>query len=141
MINASIVDGSGSKVRTKVTSIGQVVTAPYSYDEVSAGTLDVDNTAVNFFGPKVGQQFVLTTILLTANKNVTTDCTVDIYEATTATATVVTKSIVNIEMLKNTGRDITGLNLLISEGSYINGKTDDDDVFVTLMGYYIPKIE
>jgi len=140
-ISAQIVDGTGTTVKTKVTSIGQVVTAPYSYDEVSAGTLDVDNTAVNFFGPKTGQQFVLTVILLTANKNVTTDCTVDIYAAATATATAITKSILNVEMLKNTSRDITGLNLVVAEGLYINGKTDDDDVFVTIMGYYIPKIE
>jgi len=134
-------DGSGSKVTATVTSIGQLVIAPYAYDEVVSGILDVDNTAVNFFGPKTGKQFVLTTILLNANKSVSTDCIVDIYEATTDVTATITKSILSIEMLKNTSRDITGLNLLITEGRYINGKTDDDDVFVTLMGYYIPNVD
>jgi len=135
-----IKDGSGSGTNAKVTPIGQVVTAPYAYDDVSTKTLDVDDTAVNFYLPKAGQQFVVTTILLTANKNVTTDCTVVIYEADDPTETTVTKTILNIEMLKNTSRDITGMNLLVSKGKFVNGKTDDDDVFCTIMGYYIPEL-
>ena len=66
----NIIDGAGTQVAAKVTTIGQLITAPYTYDEVSAATLDVDDTAVNFFGPKTGKQFVLTVILLTANKSV-----------------------------------------------------------------------
>ena len=69
-----------------------------------------------------------------------TDTTVVIYEATTASTATVSKTILNVEMLKNSYRDITGLNLLITAGRYVNGKCDDDDVFVTLMGYYVPKI-
>jgi len=40
-------------------------------------------------------------------------------------------------MPKNTTRDITGLNLLTSPGVWINIKTNDDIIYVTLMGYYI----
>ena len=136
-----ITDGSGTETQAKVTVAGQLVTGPFSYDQVSSVTLGVDDTAVNFYPPVAGQQFVITTILLTANKNVTTDCTVVIYEADSPTDTVPDKTILNVEMLKNTSRDITGLNLLITSGKFINGKTDDDDVFATIMGYYIPRLE
>jgi len=125
-------------VAVKVTALGQLVAGPFDYDEVSAITLDVANTAVNIFGPLVQKRFVVTAILLTANKNVTTDCSVEIYESDGPTSTTVDKSILNIEMLKNSDRDITGLNFRLTEGVYLNGKTDDDDVFVTVMGYYVP---
>jgi hypothetical protein len=65
------------------------------------------------------------------------DATVDVYEADSATETTVTKSILAIEMLKNTARDITGLNLIVTEGKWVNIKTNDNTIFATLMGYYV----
>ena len=141
MIAHYISDGGGNRVKASVTKNGQLVVGPYAYDEVSSQSLATDNVAVNFFGPKAGFQFVLTTILLNAKKTVTTDGLVEIYEATSSTSAVVAKSILAIEMLTNSVRDITGLNLLVSEGVYINGKTDDNVVNGTLMGYYIPVID
>ena len=32
------------------------------------------------------------------------------------------------------------LNILVNEGRFIIAKTDDDDVFLTIMGYYIPAL-
>ena len=129
---------SNKKNAVAITSRGAMVVAPYAYSEVKADTLDTANVAVNFFLPKIGKSFVVTDMLLTANKNVTTDCTVEMYEATAVDSLVVDKSILNIEMLKNSDRDLIGLNLRLSEGVFLNGKTDDDDVFVTIMGYYVP---
>ncbi len=40
-------------------------------------------------------------------------------------------------MLKQSARDLIGLNIIITEGSWVNGVTDDDDVFATVAGYYI----
>ena len=135
-----IIDGSGSKKRVGVTKIGQLVVGAFAYDEVVAKTSTVDDTAVNFYGPKVGEQFVITTILLTADSNVVGSSVIDVYEASSATSTVVDKSILFIDLLKNNFRDIIGLNLLITEGKYINLKADDSDVSATIMGYYVPKI-
>ena len=135
-----ILDGGGTKTKACVTSNGQLVTAPISYDQVSTKTLDTDDVPVNFFRPLAGKQFVITVITLNANKNVATDTVVDIYEALSIDATTVTKSILNVELLKNSSFILPPLNLLISEGMWVNGKADDDDVFVTIMGYYVPTV-
>jgi hypothetical protein len=133
-----IVGPNGTAV--KISKLGQLITAPIAYDEVTVVTLDVNGTGYNLFPAKAGKQFVITGILLTADSNVTGSANIDIYEADAVDEATIVKSILNIELLKNGYRDITGLNILATEGAYINGKTDDDDVFVTMMGYYINKI-
>ena len=62
----------------------------------------------------------------------------NIYESETLNSTVASKDIFQFEMLKNSSITLLGLNILCTEGIYINGKTDDDDVYATMMGYYIP---
>lgn len=128
--------GNGSEAN--VTRIGQLVTAPFAYDEVVAQTLSVNNQAYNFFEPIVGQQFVVTTILLTADSNVATSTDITVYESSSVSDTTVDKLILFVELLKNDYRDLIGLNLLITEGKYLNIKMDDNDVRVTVMGYYVP---
>lgn len=135
-IRSSNGDGFGAVV----TKNGQLVTAPVAYDQVKTISLNVDDAGFTFYAPRAGQQFVITAILLTADKNVTTDCIVEIFESAAEDSNVVSESILLIEMLKNTGRDITGLNFLVSEGVYVNGKTDDNNVSATIMGYYITKL-
>jgi len=135
-----IQSSNGQGFGAVVTKNGQLVTAPLAYDEVKTVSLNVDDAGFTFYVPRAGEQFVITVILLTADKNVTTDCIVEIFEATAENSNTVDKSILLIEMLKNTGRDITGLNFLVSEGVYVNGKTDDNNVSATIMGYYITKL-
>lgn len=124
--------------RAAISRIGQVIVAPFAYDEVVALTLTDANVAVTFYKPVVGRQFVITGILLTADSNVTGSALVDVFEANAEFSTSVDKAILHVEILKNGYRDITNLNILSGEGKYINALTDDDDVFVTIMGYYIP---
>lgn len=134
-----IVDGNGTKKKATVTNAGQLVVGPVAYNDISNRTMGTDNTAVNFFGPRAGEQFVINSIILYANRNVgVNDATVVIYEATSATETTVAKTLFTTEMVKQVGRNFDNLNLLVNQGVYINGKTDDDDVFGTILGYYIP---
>ena len=141
MIKTNIVDGRGGKSQALVTAAGQLVTAPYAYNEIKYVLLGVDNQGYTFFSPKVGYQFVLTAILLTADSNVTTSAIVDVYEASDLNSATIVTSLFHFEVLKNLTRDLIGLNILCSEGAFINGKTDDDDVYMTLLGYYIPAVE
>jgi len=133
-----IEDAFGSGVKAKVTSRGQLVTAPLEYSSISTLTMDVINTAYNFYSPIQGKQFVITGILTYADKNVGTgDASVEIYEAEGATETTVSSSILNFELPKNAFRDLTALNLITSPGVWINGKTNDNNVFTTILGYYV----
>ena len=138
MIKSQITDGYGKGTKATVTSIGQLVVAPYAYNEVKYLLLDTAAAGYTFFAPKAGQQFVLTGILLTADSNVVGSCIVDIYESVLAASATIGTSLFHFEILKNGRRDLSGLNILISEGAHVNAKTDDDDVFATLFYYYVP---
>ena len=131
----------GSKGATaEVTKSGELVVAPLSYDDVANQTLNSANVAENFFRPRSLKQFVITTILINADKSVTTDVIVDVYEASTSDSTTIDKAIFHAEVLKNDQRDITGLRLLVSSGKFINAKADDANVNISIMGYFINKL-
>ena len=122
----------------QVTSRGQLVTAPLDFSSAYNATADVINTGYNLVTPQTSKRFVITDILLYANRNVgVNDATVEIYEASSDSSTTVDKSLFLAEMVRQAARDLTGLNLLVTEGKWVNIKTDDDDIFATIMGYYI----
>jgi len=133
-----IIGEHGATVR--VTKSGELVVAPLSYDEAANQTLDSAGVAENFFVPVSNKQFVITAIIINADKSVTTDVIVDIYEADSSTSTTIDKAILHIEMLKNSDKDIVPLHLLVSSGVWINAKADDANVNMTIMGYYIDKL-
>jgi hypothetical protein len=135
-----IVDGSGTTITAKVSDIGELVTSGYSYEEASNALLDVVDTAYNFFIPKPSQQFVITTIMVRANKLVSavSDATVDIYEANSASSTTISKSLFQTQIVESQIITLTNIRLLVTEGLFVNAKTDDDDITVNMLGYYIP---
>ena len=125
--------------RATVTEYGQLVVAPVDYSVPVAKKMDTNNTAFNFIEPSFKQNIVITDIIMTANKNVgANDATVVIYEANEIDSDVSVKDIINLEMIKKSNMIMTGLNLIISEGAFINAKTDDNDVFITIMYYRVP---
>jgi hypothetical protein len=111
----------------------------YDYSTSYFQTFATAATAYNFVPPIQNQFFVITAIILQANKNVnaTTGQVVDIYEATSATSTTIDKKLVEVEMIKNDRIILTGLNIKMNEGKFLNGKTEDDDVLATVAGYYV----
>ena len=139
-----IIDGlSGAQFRACVSSIGQLITAPFSYDLTKFNELAADDTAYNFYTPKTGQQFVITGIIAKADRQVhaTTDAIIIVYEADVVDTTTVSKTILQLAMVAGEQIVLTGLNILVTKGKWINGKTTDDDIHMTITGYYVPIIE
>ena len=135
----SVIADPYSGVKARVSEFGQLAVAPLAYSKPSFKKLTVVNTAYSFIAPEEGHQIVITDIILTANKAVgTNDATIDIYEAESPTTTVITTAIIELEMIKQSNLVLTGLNLLIPQGLWVNAKTDDNDVFLTLMYYRVP---
>jgi hypothetical protein len=139
VIKVLIVDGSGKGHAATVTSNGQLVTAPFAYDETEFRELAAANTAYNFWSPKPGEQFVITGVLFRADKQVssTVDAIVVIYEATTDATTTVSKVLIQFAVVQGDIINAAGLNLLVNEGFYVNAKTSDDDIHMTILGHYI----
>lgn len=138
-IKTTIKDGWGGGTEACVSSRGQLVVAPLDFSTFFQATLGVANTAVNIIPPKAGKRFVITALVFYANRNVgVNDASVEIYEASSNDTLSVDTSIFVQEIAKQTSSpSLTGLNILVSEGKWVNGKTDDDDVFVNMAGYYV----
>ena len=125
--------------QVKVTSRGQLVTAPLDFSDPVQNDLTVTCTAVNFFAPSSGQRLVITSILIGADRAVSQACgaIVEIYEATSATSTIVAKGIIKTGIVKNGTLPLLPLNFLATQGVWINAKTDDANINITIAGYFI----
>jgi hypothetical protein len=139
MIKTSITDGSGTGVQATVTSRGQLVVSPLDFSTAYNATAGTANVAASFFGPISSKRFIITGISLYANQNVsnTVDAVVDIYESDSATSTTISQSVFQTNMTRKDRLSLTGLNLIVTEGVWLNLKTSDDDVYGTVFGYYI----
>ena len=134
-----VIRGGKNNWGASVSRYGELKVAPYDYSTSYFQTFATAATAYNFVPPIQNQFFVITAIILQADKNVnaTTGQVVDIYEAESATATTIDKSLIQIEMIKNDRVILTGLNIRTTEGKFLNGKTADDNVLATIAGYYV----
>lgn len=137
-----ITDGKGKNYKVKVSSIGQLIVAPVAYEETKFNELAADNTAYNFYGPKAGQQFVITGIRARADRDVSTtvDAVVVVYEAVASDTTTVDKVLHQENLVRSESINLIPTNILVNEGKYINAKTTDDDIHMTIFGYYIDKL-
>lgn len=135
------ITGERNDVRAKVTKYGQLVTAPLDYSSLIQEKLSLINVAYNLLEPTQGQQIVITGIILTANRLVgVNDATVDLYLADSETEQAFSPddAVLSLELEKNGKLPLTGLNIITQEGKWINAKTNDNDIFITLLYYRVP---
>jgi len=136
-----IVDGRGAtKNRACVTSVGQVITAPFDYDLAEFRSLSVIDTAFNFYQPQIGKQFVITGMRIKAGRFVsnTIDATIVIYEGTSDITLTEDRVLFEEALIRSEDVTLLPTNILASEGKFINAKTDDATIFINIMGYFIP---
>ena len=139
MIQVKLNDGSGAGHTAKVTHTGELVTVRGSYDQTFQDSMTSTNTAYNLIVPKTANQFIITGLVINADKNVsaTDGAVVEVYEATDATTTTATKTILTLNIGKNSTIPLTGILIQTTKGLFINAKTDDATVNITLLGYYL----
>ncbi len=137
-VEFSLVDPS-TGMTAKVGLDNALAVSPSQSSKTHNATLDVDATPVEIVAAKGGFIFCITGIILTGNKGISTsvDALVDIYTSTdSASATAVT-TILSIPIARSSQTVITGVLLETEAGHFINGKTSDDDVLVTILGFYV----
>lgn len=134
----TIVDPDSS-VSPKVTKSGQLVTSPIEYSAPVSLNLDTVDTAFNFITPEHGKSIVITDIIASADKIVsgTTPADIVIYESDSATSLTELAVIVRPQLTRANNFILTGLNLITPNGVWINAKSSDNNVLVTLMFYRI----
>ena len=139
MIDTKISDGSGGGHLARVTHAGELIIVRGNYDSTFNAAMTSINTAYNLVTPKSGFQFIVTGIVLNADKNVSaTDGAIAVlYEATSDTTTTASKTLLTLNIGKNTTVPLTGILIQTTKGLFINAKTDDATVNITLLGYYL----
>ncbi|KKK66013.1 hypothetical protein LCGC14_2968350 [marine sediment metagenome] len=114
-VKFSIEGGDSGRV-AKVNDDGALAVGPASYNEVKFNELAVTGTAYN-------------------------NATVEIYEASSTSSATVDKIIMQFEIGQNEFHPFTSLSLLVNAGKWINAKTDDDDVHMNILGYYVDEVK
>lgn len=124
----------------KVSSVGELIVRSFDYSTPVFKSLNSDNAAFNFFKPKAGFKFVLTDVIADANRDIGVNgATVDIYEANAEDSTTIDTQILQFDMPKNTSKILTSLNFItIGEGKFINAKSDDSNILLTISGFFVP---
>ena len=69
--------------------------------------------------------------------NSSTNATVVIYESDQPDSTTEDRVLVQVEVGQNQSIPFPNIRILCNKGVYINGKTDDDDIHMTIFGHYV----
>lgn len=136
-IDAILTDLSNGN-RVGISTNGELFVAPLNPNISVHQTMSVADQAYTFAAPQTGFKMRLQNILIYGDKNVgVNDASIVIYAAS-GPEDINGVTILELELPKFASRDIIGLNLELSEGVYLNAKTNDNNVFLTMMGYYAP---
>jgi hypothetical protein len=138
MANPVTIEQNGNKV--KVTNSGELVTSSLEYDLTKYHGMSSAGTAYNFYPPVSKKQFIITGFLAVSDKNITADAIIEIYEADSDTSTTVDKELPKFALTKNAITSPTPLRILVNEGVWVNAKTDDATIHLTMFGYYIDSL-
>lgn len=132
----------GKEGTAKVTKSGELVVASLAYEETKFVELAEDNVGYNFFVPQSGKQFVITGFLAVGDQQITgnANANVIIYEAADRDTSTVDKILIQFVVKQDQDIAMPGIRILVSAGKFVNAKTDDDDVHMTIMGFYIDKL-
>ena len=138
-VPCTIID-SRNRESARVTAQGQLVVAPLSYSRPVEHELLTVNTAVNFIEPAQDLGIVITDIMVSSDKDVSANTPADvvIYQADSEDTTVPSPTIIRPQLLRAQNFSMTGLNLFIDAGKWVNAKTTDAGIILTIMFYRVP---
>lgn len=124
----------------RVTRFGQLVIAPLDYSTPIDRNLNVADQAFNFLAPESGRSIVITDIIVSADKAVspTDPAEVEIYQADSVDSLTASPSIVSPRLNRGEDLALTGLNWLVPEGKWVNAKTNDNNILITIASYRVP---
>ena len=135
-----VLKDNNSGLTAKVTKFGQLVVAPLQFSTPKSDNLNVIDTAFNFIEPEQDHSIVITDIIISADNSVsnTAPAEIEIYEAAAFDTTTIDVGIVSPRLTRADNLALNGLNLIVPEGKFVNAKTNDNNVLVTIMFYRVP---
>jgi hypothetical protein len=133
------ITGPGREQVAKIVTGNALAVGPPSPSDTFNATLDVDNVAVEVVPGLANQSFCVTGLLVTGNKSISTtvDAIVTIFQATADDLTVSVKDMLVVPIARSSQTLATGILLEVPAGRFLMAKTTDDDVLVTILGFYV----
>jgi hypothetical protein len=138
MIAVQIANAIGETA--SISKYGQLAVGQLEFSQFYLGTAIQVDVAVNVVPPITNKQFIITSIIISADRSVGANgAIVDVFEnVTSGTDGTINREIIQEELAKQTRLTLTGLNIIVSEGSWVNVKTDDATVRCNISGFYVP---
>ncbi len=139
MLKLQIVGPNGKSAQ--VLRNGQLVIAPLEQNLAEFNELGTVDAGVTFYKPRSGQQFIITNIFVFGDKQVSSNsnATVEVFESLSENSATVDKTLLKFEISQNQFQPYNNVNILVNPDVFINAKTDDDDIHMNILGYYIEK--
>jgi len=140
MIEVKLVDSNGKGSGVRVSQNGQMIIAPIAFSIPVQKSLNVDNQVFNLATARVAHRIIITDVILIGDRNIgVNDATVDIYAADFIDSSTIVKSIFSLDVAKNASIVMTGLNMVTDVGVFLNAKSSDSTVSLTVGYYYLPE--
>lgn len=137
-VKVRISDGHVGAFEANVTAIGQLVVGNAAFDDTKFMSLDTPNIGFNFYTPRDQMRFVITGIYMKADRQVSSvaNAEVIVYESDGDISVKVLKILHQEAMIRGDRAQIAPLNIGVTAGRWVNAKTDDANVHITITGYY-----
>lgn len=139
MTDVSIFDDCSQSTVT-VTTNGELVVSPIAHSVPHYVSVALADTAYEVVPAKSGKKFIVTAMILASSKtfgSATTAETLTIYEASPADLDTNTRTLTQLDLLKNDRLVATSLNFATNTAVSLVAIATDDKVNVTIAGYYI----
>ena len=139
MIPATIYDSVHGGRGVRVNEFNTLVVGNLDFSTPVARSLTDISVPVNFIMPSPDQSIIITDILIGAKRSVPVNgVEVDIYESDAADSLTIIEDIWPLDLARQQRADITGLNLRIPPGRFVNAIADGVVVDITIMFYRAP---
>ena len=125
-----------------VSKNGELIVRALKYSDPYYMLVNVAATPFEVVPAIAYMRFVITGLLIASSKtfgSATTAETITIYEANAADLSINLRTVFKLDMLKNDRLAATGLNLQMTESRSLVAIGTDNDVDVTIAGYYVDR--
>jgi hypothetical protein len=128
---------SVSGTNVKVSPRGELAVSALDFSTFYSASVTVNDTAVNVITPKAQKVFIITAIIVAADRSVAAAGSVlSIYTADDSTTGAVIDVIYSDELSKQTRAVVSPINIIVPEGKFVNIVADDVIIRCNIAGYY-----
>jgi len=137
------IQGPSDSLAARVNKVGELGVSRIGFDLTSFQEMNATGDPFTLYDPRSNQQFVITAIRIKAGRDVsnTVSANVTIFEATQSGAAAVDRVLFQELVGRSEDATLTGINILVNEGKFINAKTTDATVSVNVLGFYVDRVD